>query len=365
MTDITFADNESLFELIDSKKEKILDSVNSSMQKEPALFSLIGKNDISVMFNNHKNHLDFILNVIKLNDFSLLEKAIPWVYSTYSNKGFSFNYFPALFDAFTEAYRSMFDKDTAGAIGIIYSYLKDNHLKNTQHAVSSDTETSTTNIKKNTNEDFLSFLVSGKYKDCVDMAKSSIKTKNDIIDFYIGTIQPCMYDVGRLWHENKISVAHEHLASSIISRVMAYIYTTYYQFETTRGSGVISAVCNEYHETGARMTADILDINGWNTRFLGSDTPVPELIKLLKEDKPDFLGLSVTMTFNLRHLSEVLSRIKSNPDLSGIKIILGGLVFNQNPGLLDKFPHDGYAKDASVCLELLEGWWNGNGFADN
>lgn len=363
MADITFKDNDRLFKLIDANREKILTLVNDKLQKENDLSSLIGKNDISVMFNNHKNHLDFILNVINLNDFSLLEKAIPWVYATYTNKGFSFDYFPVLFDAFIAAYCSLFDEKTAGSLSMIYDYLKDNHdLHVSTAAKTTDNETGANSYPGKTNEAFLSFLISGKYRDCVEMTKKSIKTKDDIVNFYIGTIQPCMYDVGRLWHENKISVAHEHLASSIISRVMAYIYTEYYQFEMTRGSGMISAVCNEYHEMGARMTADILDINGWNTKFLGSDTPVPELLKLLKEDKPDFLGLSVTMTFNLRHLSELLSRIKSDPGLGSIKIILGGLVFNQNPGLLSKFPHDGYAKDASECLRLLEGWWRGNGF---
>lgn len=79
-----------------------------------------------------------------------------------------------------------------------------------------------------------------------------------------------MYEVGNLWERGEISVAEEHLASSIISRIMSTIYSKFITFENTRGKAVVTATANEFHKLGSRIVADSLEMNGWDVNHLGS-----------------------------------------------------------------------------------------------
>lgn len=73
------------------------------------------------------------------------------------------------------------------------------------------------------------------------------------------------------------------------------------------------------------MVADIFELNGWDGYFLGANTPIGELLSLLKEKKPQVLALSVSIYFNMDSLYDTLDKIrKLHPDLA---VIVGGQAF--------------------------------------
>ncbi|MDD4092140.1 MAG: hypothetical protein PHQ63_06235, partial [Smithellaceae bacterium] len=66
-----------------SMKDSLLDHVNASMTEHPRIADLIGGNPMSMMRDNHSNHLDFMSTVFEFNSFELLVKTVPWVYRSY------------------------------------------------------------------------------------------------------------------------------------------------------------------------------------------------------------------------------------------------------------------------------------------
>lgn len=63
--------------LYESKKELLLDFVNDKLARNPKISKLIGYNPLQMMYDNHLNHINFMINVFKLNNFELLVKIIP------------------------------------------------------------------------------------------------------------------------------------------------------------------------------------------------------------------------------------------------------------------------------------------------
>ncbi|MCC3145157.1 cobalamin-dependent protein [Halanaerobium sp. Z-7514] len=341
------------------KKEILTETVNEQLSSRNDIFELIGHNPISKMQNNHDNHARFMANIFKLNDYKLLLRTVIWVYMTYHSHDFSFDYFSVELKAWIEAIEEKLSSESAGQIIEIYNFMLDNHqnfielskeIDNAQIDIPADMET-TYNL-------FFKYLLNGDHKKALMLAKEEIEEKEDLQIFFNHIIKPAMYEVGFLWQKGAISEAEEHLASSIVARVISGLYIYIIDLvENSKGKAVISAAANEYHEIGSRIIADSLEMDGWDVEHLGADTPVEALIDFLKMQQPTLLGLSVSMAFNLDNLNETIAKIKSKPELKDLKIMVGGKIFNENPELWKKTGADTWAKDGEEAVEIAKKWW--------
>ena len=136
-------------------------------------------------------------------------------------------------------------------------------------------------------------------------------------------IQPAQHEIGRLWQENRISVAQEHLATAISQLVLAHLYPRLPR-EARRGkSALLACVEGELHAMGARVTADFLEMEGYDVHYLGASVPTDSLVEMVTEQRPDLLALSVSIPTHLGALREAVDRVC---DATGgeLPILLGG-----------------------------------------
>ena len=109
----------------------------------------------------------------------------------------------------------------------------------------------------------------------------SAETYESVYPFYNNLFQKSLYRVGELWESNRISVAKEHLATAITEGLLNLVYPKLFEPEQYRKGRtiLISCTANEFHQIGGKMVADVCELNGWDSHFLGANTPVnPELI---------------------------------------------------------------------------------------
>lgn len=336
----------------EEKGELMLDFVNQEMTKRPDIVGLIGGNSLQMMYDNHKNHLNFMINVFKYSLFELLMKIVPWVYRAYHNHDFSYDYFLVELETWKKAVNKFLQEDFAKEINKTYDWMIEKHpimiklsQNQTNFIVSLEEEWK---AKKNK---FLSFLLKADFESAINFARQFTKSPEDIEKFYLKIVQPALYDVGNLWESGKISVAEEHLATAIVGRVMADIYTKFPKVKK-RAKAVVTSSPNEYHELGGRIVADLLEMNGWDVYYLGANVPVEELIKLISKIKPKIVAISVTMPFNIEKAEEAIEKIRKIKTLQP-KIIVGGLAFNLSPEIYKKIGADFWAPDAKKAIEII------------
>jgi methanogenic corrinoid protein MtbC1 len=70
------------------------------------------------------------------------------------------------------------------------------------------------------------------------------------------------------------------------------------------------------------------------------------------------LALSVATVFNLDQAQRVIQIIKNNQETRDIKIMVGGLAFNDMPELWQNIGADGSAANAESALIVSSEWWN-------
>ena len=158
--------------------------------------------------------------------------------------------------------------------------------------------------------DYLSNLIAGQARQCGETVRDLLAHGIEVEDLYTSLFQRSLYRVGELWETGRISVATEHIATSITERLMTLAYPAIFAAEHTDKTAIVSCAANEYHQIGGRMVADILEMRGWHGHFLGANTPVADLTRMIEEKQPDIVALSVSVYFNMTGLSRAIEAVR-------------------------------------------------------
>jgi len=345
--------SEQAAEEYEKKKDLILDFVTSAMSKRENLIQLKGKDILRVIISDCRNHINLMINVLSLCLPEVLIKVLPSIHTFYC-EDFFYDYFLAELESFRDAAKALFSESSRDEIMRIYDWLIGKHkliidLSITLKPTTIELEHE---WKKKKNQ-FLSYILEGDFEEALKFTKKVIKECDNILDFYVKILHPALYKIGSLWEKGNITIAEEHLATSTVGRVMAYIYLKYLKFfspKKSKSKALVLTPPNELHELGARIVADLLEIDGWDVLFLGANVSKQNLIEIVKKNKPKLVAFSITMPFNLKWVKEtigLLKNIKISP-----KVIVGGFVFNLAPDLYKKLDADYWAKDAKEAVEI-------------
>ena len=337
----------------------LVNEVNSALAKHSNLNKLIGQAPLSVMYDNHANHASFMSNVFKLNDFELMSKVITWVYHTYHHQGFSYDYFPYALKEWKNAIEKHVDPSKTEPLIKIYDWITENHALFIEASLRAEKPPILIDQKwQQLKESFLSSLLTGSHRKSIELAATNIHDAADLTEFYLQVIQPSMYEIGLMWEKGEISVAREHLASAIVTRVMAALYPKFSIIEHTKSNVVVTAAPNEYHEIGPRMVADLLEIDGWNVDYVGANTPPHDLLDLMAESRPFFVAISVGMPFNLDRTAELVKMIKNEKQFKDTRIMLGGNCLKMSSKARQAIGVDGIGDTARDAVLLGSEWWH-------
>jgi len=170
--------------------------------------------------------------------------------------------------------------------------------------------------------DYFNSLLEGDKNRCRKVVDKLLEEKTSIIEIYTGLFQKTLYQVGKMWDQNKLSVGDEHLGTEITEELLYYCSSRITPVRQLNKKALVSCVNKEFHKLGARMAADVFVLNGWETYFLGASTPTKEILKYIDLKKPEIVGLSFSFYINIMKLIDVVREIKNlHP---GQRIILGG-----------------------------------------
>ncbi len=336
----------------ESNLEILLIEMENRMENIPDIGRFVG-GQIEMMRQNHRHHAIFMLNVFRLNDLALLDHTVGWVYRAYMSHGFSADYFTLELGSWMEIFDRCLSKECASQIKPVYEWILAHHEKYTAQARLIPEQSSGENSRRTDIESlFLEGLVTGDSAACRALATESVKTSGDLEDFYRLVVEPAMKEIGNRWEKGILSVSQEHLATAIVSRTLSSLFMTFWHPAPIKAKAIISASPNEFHELGARIVADLLEMNGWKVSFLGSNLPCEEIIARIRQERPLLVGLSVTIPFNIGKAAEIIRKIRSDPEISETKVLVGGKAFNDSGELWIKLGADACPANANEALNV-------------
>lgn len=200
-----------------------------------------------------------------------------------------------------------------------------------------------------THHTFTRSLIDGDRHAATRIVTDALHGGANITSVGVGLVQPAMYEIGELWQRNKVTVAQEHLATTISHNVLAMAYART-SFKEPRGlCAIFAALEGNHHVLGLRMTSDAFETEGWTVNYLGSDTPLVDLMRMIDSAKPDLVGLSISLNAQIRQLGDAVTRLKAEFAGRCPTVAIGGLPFVVNPDLVPAIDADVWFRDAEAA----------------
>jgi MerR family transcriptional regulator, light-induced transcriptional regulator len=198
--------------------------------------------------------------------------------------------------------------------------------------------------------DYTDALLNGDRHAASRLIAKAVENGVLIKEIYLDIFQKSQYEIGRLWMKNEISVATEHFSSAATQMIMAQLYP--YIFSTKRLGRRLVAACvgGELHEIGIRMVTDFFEMEGWDTYYIGANTPDVSILRAIEQYRADVIALSVAMPFHRPLLRETIQKIRASQSGSNLKILIGGYAINPYRNQADNFGADGYAPNAEEAV---------------
>lgn len=336
---------------IDGLAEKVL-SVQSLRQ--PDLIERYDARSKKLCLQDVKYHLSYLGEALELSSLTLFLDYIVWVKDLLNNLKLP----PQDLIVNIECIKEVLSREApAGCAEIIAPYL-DAALEKLK--IQTECRRSFLDIEAPYHDlagKYINFLINGDKNQANQLIQDAFKNGVSVRDLYLHVFQKTQRELGRLWHENKITVACEHYCTAatqlIISQLYPYIFSASKNSENKKYNIVIACVSNELHEMGIRMVADFLELEGFNTYYLGASVPQRSIIQTIYEKKADVLALSATISTHVRHAAAIIEEIKGSPAGAGVKVIVGGYPFNVDEELWKKIGAHGYAADMSSAVEKV------------
>lgn len=108
------------------KQELFIMQINNQMLERADLESLIGKNNTSIMQDNHANHVRFITSILKNNNSDVLVETVLWVFRSYRSHGFSSNYWAAQLNAWIQILKNELSSEAYNEVFPLYRWMQIN-----------------------------------------------------------------------------------------------------------------------------------------------------------------------------------------------------------------------------------------------
>ncbi len=173
-----------------------------------------------------------------------------------------------------------------------------------------------------------------------------------IQDLYLKVFTPAQREVGRLWDMNAVSVADEHFCTAVTQLAIAQLSARIFSVPRVGRTVLASSAEGELHELGMRMIADLFELAGWDSIFLGASTPSDAVVATVREQRPDLVALSLTLPEHAGAVCTIIDALRADPATASIPILVGGRALAVDPTLKARLGADAIETDAAKAVEV-------------
>ena len=200
--------------------------------------------------------------------------------------------------------------------------------------------------------EYTTLLLGGERQKALKLILTAVENGVPVQEIYLSVFQPSLYEIGRLWQINEISIAQEHFFTAATQMIMSQLYPFIFSAEKNGWKMVAASVDSNMHDIGIRMVADFFEMNGWDTFYLGANAPHQAILEAVQSYAPNLVAISATISRQVLQVEQAINGIRELPGGEKIKIIVGGAAFNTTKDLWKQIKADGYAVSADGAVEL-------------
>jgi 5-methyltetrahydrofolate--homocysteine methyltransferase len=121
---------------------------------------------------------------------------------------------------------------------------------------------------------------------------------------------------------------------------------------SSKGKVVVATVKGDLHDIGKNIVSLLLKGAGYEVIDLGNDIPPERIVEVVRQENPDFLGLSALLTTTMKMMGETINSLREAGLRDRVKVLVGGAAVSQD--FADEIGADGYGTDGFHAVRLVE-----------
>jgi len=110
----------------EQKSGQLNAKINQLMLERADIKELVGEINISMMKDNHANHVRFIVSILRNHNPEILVDTVLWVFRAYRSRGFSSNYWAAQLNTWIEIIKEELSTETYHQVFPLYEWMQVN-----------------------------------------------------------------------------------------------------------------------------------------------------------------------------------------------------------------------------------------------
>lgn len=174
---------------------------------------------------------------------------------------------------------------------------------------------------------------------------------------YLHLLAPAARRLGELWEEDECTFTSVTLGISRMHQVLLRFSPFFCANSAEDADGAHSALIvpapGEQHTFGLLMLVEFFRREGWKV-WSGAPRNSDELYALIETERFDIVGCSVATERRLDVLPDVIRRIRERSKNKDVKVIVGGRLFSEQPGLAKSVGADATAVDGVDAVRRAE-----------
>jgi methylmalonyl-CoA mutase cobalamin-binding domain/chain len=111
-------------------------------------------------------------------------------------------------------------------------------------------------------------------------------------------------------------------------------------------------VKGDIHDIGKNIVAILVKGAGYNVADLGIDVPKEKIVEVVRDEKPDYLGLSALLTTTMLEMGTVIEALKANNLRDDVRVLIGGAAVSDE--FAQEIGADAYCLDGFQALRVLD-----------
>lgn len=343
--------SENISSIIEEKTIAIAEAVVDRQYKlQPDIWEAYGEKGRELSVRDVTLHLPYLCEAVRASDSSSLVNYVLWLKELFRGLNLPENALTVNLECLRDVLQEMLEPEMA-VITTEYIEVGLNALgvstAEQESFIPGDAPFS--DLAKS----YLNALLKGDRSHASRLIEDALEKGASVKEIYLHVFQATQYEIGRLWHTKQVSVAQEHYCSAATERIMSQLYSRIFSTDRIGHTYVGACVGGELHQIGARMVADFFEMDGWDTYYMGANTPEESILQAVKEYQANVVGLSMSVYFHRSTLTDLIRAIRSSAEApKGLRIVVGGYSFINKPELWKEVGADGMAMNAADAISL-------------
>ena len=142
-------------------------------------------------------------------------------------------------------------------------------------------------------------------------------------EVYLDLLVPALHAIGERWEQGRLSVAAEHRASAVATRIIGRLGPMFARRGLSRGTIVLGAPEGDLHALPCAIVADLLRGRGFEVLDLGANTPVRSFVESAQgANRLVAVIVGVTAKESVERLSEIAVALRD--EAPSTPLLFGG-----------------------------------------